>query len=137
MENRHGFAQRAYLPVEPVERVAVCMHVQSVDGEVGGGESQALKHLLKRQVSPITVDHHLIRYRAQLFLDEAKEVLLVHTRRQVNVGIHLSHIVEVAVWDSLLFHCADAITLMRAGNKKKPHSRTGIASAFEGERSLG
>lgn len=46
---------------------------------------------------------HFVGRVAELVLDEAQEVLLVHAGAVVNVGVHLAHVVKVAVGDGLLF----------------------------------
>ena len=46
---------------------------------------------------PISEHHHLIRALLHLTLDESQQMLLVHTRRVVNVSIDLSDVVEISM----------------------------------------
>ena len=55
---------------------------------------------LKKSAAP--EDDHLVGLLAQLGLDEAEEVLLVHAGRVVHVGVHLADVVKVAVGRRLL-----------------------------------
>lgn len=45
----------------------------------------------------ITKKDHLIWGFPHLAFDEAKEVLLIHACRVVNVSVHLAHVVKIAV----------------------------------------
>lgn len=53
------------------------------------GQVERLEHLLEREVLAVAEDDHLIRLLAQLALDEAQQVLLVHARAVVHVRVHL------------------------------------------------
>lgn len=86
------------------------VHVESVDRKVVSGEVERFKHLSECEMSPITENDDLLysgkkggelnqrkfvksatylRTTLHLALDESKHVLLVHTRRVVNVRIDL------------------------------------------------
>ena len=64
-------------------------------------ELQRLKDLGKRQVLAVPEDDQLVGLLAQLALDEAQEVLLVHAGTVMHVGVHLSH--HTAHADILIF----------------------------------
>ena len=53
------------------------------------GHLQRLEHLAQREVLAIAEDDHLVRLLAQLGLDEAQQVLLVHACTMVDVGVYL------------------------------------------------
>ncbi len=53
------------------------------------GHLEALEHLAQRQVLAVAEDDDLVGLLAQLTLDEAQQVLLVHARAVVDVGVHL------------------------------------------------
>lgn len=66
------------------------MHVQHVDGEVVGGEVHGLEDLPQRHgVAGLVSAHARVRLRLQGLLDEAQQVLLVHARSRVDMGVHL------------------------------------------------
>lgn len=46
--------------VEAVKDAIVCVHVQSIDGQIIGGQSDALKHLLQRQVFVVAEYNHFL-----------------------------------------------------------------------------
>ena len=46
---------------------------------------------------PISVHHHLVGAFLHLTLDESQQMLLIHTRRVVNVSIYLSDVIEVSM----------------------------------------
>lgn len=52
-------------------------------------ELEGLEHLLQCEVLAVPEDDHLPRLLAQLALDEAQQVLLVHARAVVHVRVHL------------------------------------------------
>lgn len=53
------------------------------------GQAEGLENLPQRQEFAIPKDDHLIRLLAQLALDEAQQVLLVHAGAVVNMRVHL------------------------------------------------
>lgn len=46
--------------IEPMERVLVGVHVESIDREVVGGELQRFEDLLQSEFVPITVDYKVL-----------------------------------------------------------------------------
>ena len=102
-----GLSARVVLevkPVEPVERVLVRVHVQRVDVEVVGAQVDALENLAKVEKFAVAIDDLLVRLALQLRLDETQQVLLVHARAVVHVGVNLTNVVEIAVRRLLLRH---------------------------------
>lgn len=66
------------------------MHIQNIDIKIVSVQLHVLKHHLEGDGLSIFDVHHLIRLRPQGFLDEAEEMLLVHARRRVDVGVDFS-----------------------------------------------
>ena len=62
---------------------------KQMDSKVSPCELQRLEDLSKRQVLAVPEDDQLIGFLAQLALDEAQQVLLMHTCAVVHVCVHL------------------------------------------------
>mmetsp|Transcript_12255 Transcript_12255/g.51590 ORF Transcript_12255/g.51590 Transcript_12255/m.51590 type:complete len:756 (-) Transcript_12255:852-3119(-) len=88
--------------VEPVESVLVSVHVERVHVQVIAGQVEQLEHLCQRTLLPVNLGDDLIGLLAQLVLDEAQQVLLIHARAVVHVRVDLAHVVEVAMRRALL-----------------------------------
>ena len=73
------------------------MHIQRVNGQVVGSQSEALEHLAQSQKLPVSEHHDLVRVIAQLLLDEAQQMLLVHACTVMHMSVHFAHIIEVPV----------------------------------------
>lgn len=86
---------------QKLEVMETYMHVKSINTQVVGSQLDTVKDLLQSQVFAITKQDHFIWALFNLALDEAKQMLLVHARRMVNVSIYLSHVVKVSVGYSL------------------------------------
>mmetsp|Transcript_16122 Transcript_16122/g.27215 ORF Transcript_16122/g.27215 Transcript_16122/m.27215 type:complete len:264 (-) Transcript_16122:200-991(-) len=99
-----ALARGVVLEVESVEAVegVVGVHVERVDGQVVGSEVQRHKHLAQSEKAAIPVDYRLVGEALQLVFDEAQQVLLVHARRVVHVGVYFAAVVEIAVGNRLL-----------------------------------
>ena len=65
------------------------VYVQHVDGEVVGCQVHALEDLLESEPLVARLAHLHVGLPLQGLLDEAQKVLLVHTGRAVDVGVHL------------------------------------------------
>jgi hypothetical protein len=98
--------------VEAVEAVEllVRVHVERVDAQVIRGEVERVKHLAQRQVLAVAVDDNLVGTAAQLALDKAQQVLLVHARAVVDMRVDLAHVVKVTVRDRL--HVRELLVLI-------------------------
>ena len=68
------------------------MAVQHIDGEVIGREVHGLEDFIKGHDLVVDLAHPDIRVRLDALLDEAKQVLLVHAGRAVDVGVNLENI---------------------------------------------
>lgn len=97
----------------PVERILMCVHVESVNGEVVGSEVERLEHLAQGEMLSVSIDddflrsdnqhvsaqglidakivmkHAHIRATLHFRLDEAKHVLLIHAGRVMYVSVDL------------------------------------------------
>lgn len=66
------------------------MHVQHVHGKLIGCQVHGLEDLLQRHRSLVLGQaNHRVRVRLDGLLDEPQEMLLVHARGRVNMGVHL------------------------------------------------
>lgn len=65
------------------------VHIHSVDTELVSTESQTLEDLVESESLTISNADELVRRTLHLGLDESKQMLLVHRRRVVNVGVDL------------------------------------------------
>lgn len=73
------------------------MHIQGIDTQVIRREVDTGKHLGKRQMLAVTEQDDLVRVLFHPALDEAQQVLLVHGRRVVHVGVYFPDVVKVSV----------------------------------------
>lgn len=65
--------------------------VQRVHSEVIGVHVQAVEHLPQGNLPAMLLRHNSVGLRLIRVLDEAQQVLLVHTGRCVDVRVHLQH----------------------------------------------
>jgi hypothetical protein len=77
------------------------VHVESIDTQVVSGEIDGLEYLPQRQMLAVAEEHYLVWRLLHLRLDEAQQMLLIHTCRVVNMGVDFSDIVEVSMRDFL------------------------------------
>ena len=73
------------------------MHVEGIDAEVIGREPQQLEHLVQRHRLAIPAQDHIVRMPLDFRLDEAQQMLLIHTRTVVHMCIDFAHIVKVSM----------------------------------------
>lgn len=67
------------------------MHVKHVHSQIVGREFHFLKHLIQSQFLTFFVQtNDFITAVPNFLLDESQQMLLIHTRRCVNMGIHLT-----------------------------------------------
>lgn len=85
-----------------MERVAIGMDVQHVDGQVVGGQVHRLEHLGQCHLLAIGDGDHLVGVVLQRLFNEAQQMLLVHARCGMDVGVHLAGVVEIAMRHRLL-----------------------------------
>ena len=50
----------------------------------------------------IAVNHNIIGTILELVFNEPQQMLLIHTRRVMDVGIYLTNIIEISMWNALL-----------------------------------
>lgn len=61
------------------------------------------KNLTERHGSFLDViEHDRVAVRLHLLLDETQQMLLIHARCRMNVGVDFAHVVEIAMWHRLL-----------------------------------
>jgi hypothetical protein len=75
------------------------VHVESIDTQVVSGEIDGLEYLPQRQMLAVAEEHYLVWRLLHLRLDEAQQMLLIHTCRVVNMRVYLSDVVEVSMRD--------------------------------------
>ena len=75
----------------------VRVHIKRVDGEIVRRHLERCEDLEQREQFTVALAHLLLRTRAQLLLDEAQQLLLVHARAVVDVSVHFTAVVEVPV----------------------------------------
>ena len=76
-------------PSLPVTLLDAAGPAAAAPGGRAPGEAQRLEHLPQREPLAVAEDDDLVRLLAQLALDEAQQVLLVHARGVVHVRVHL------------------------------------------------
>ncbi len=67
----------------------ICMHVQSVYRQVVCSQVERLEHFAECQKLSVTKDNNLVIVVAELILDEAQQVFLVHAGTVVHVRVDL------------------------------------------------
>jgi EAL domain-containing protein (putative c-di-GMP-specific phosphodiesterase class I) len=77
------------------------VHIQGINTEIVSSQIDTFKDFSQSQMLPITEEDHLIGGFAHFALDKTKQMLLVHTRRVMNVSVNLSDVVKVTVGDFL------------------------------------
>lgn len=73
------------------------MHIKGVNAKVIGRQIDTLENLPQGQMLAITKEDHFIWGLSHLAFDEAKEVLLIHACRVMNVSVDLAHVVKIAM----------------------------------------
>ena len=66
------------------------MNVEHVDSQVVGGQIHRFKDLIQSLLTAFIDADNVIAVVFNLLLNEAQQMFLIHARRCVNVGIHLT-----------------------------------------------
>lgn len=73
------------------KKLTHCVDIQRIHSEVIGVHVQAIKHLPQGDLPALLLGHNSVRFRLVRVLDEAQQVLLVHTGSCMDVRVHLQH----------------------------------------------
>ena len=94
LEALHGAGRQVVRGRQDV-RVRQCVKLKGCRGQAGvPSEVEGLEDLLQSEILAIPEDDHLARLLAQLALDEAQQMLLVHARAVVHMRVHLQPMPE-------------------------------------------
>lgn len=75
--------------------------LKQINAQIVRLETQTLKDLLEREFLSISDGNELVRRALHLGLDEPEQMLLVHGRRVVDVGVDLSDVCSIAARPSV------------------------------------
>jgi len=99
-------------PRKEIPTNLVGVHIERVDGQVICREVERLKNLLQCQILTVTVNNNFLmkvrqdswlKFKSHIGLpfqfrfDEAEKMLLVHTRRVMNMSVYFSNVIEIPV----------------------------------------